>query len=1350
MAGGFLPAALVGKDARVNDQLPGKEPLLIPTPSLTPDEFEDFTERLLHAHRFCTDPVRRVVRVERWGRKGDSQDGIDFEGTWSDGKTAAWQCKRYDDLPVAKVKKFIKECTFEADEYYLVYSGEASRDARDEVANHDKWQLLDRRGLGRLVDDLPLHKRRQVLDATWGVQKRNLLLEVPGEDAFLSLATFASDRQDPGMLLNDCAPLIGRDAESLVLKKALDRSADWAPIILVTGPGGRGKSRLTLEALGVAEIEQPQIPVICLADGRSLDAEALRELPQVPATIFVDDAHRDPAAIAPLLGYLRRAPGTQLVLTSRGTGRDQVRAEIVRKGFRLDQIQEVSVGELSMGQARKLVETLSVGMEFSAALSEHLAAQAVDSPHIAVLATNMMRRGELAGNLALDPGLREQVLLRYQEILSGPVDDFDGDTVRRVLAVFAAIGPVASDDKALASKVADFCHMKVPSYLRLRERLHNRGLLATRSGLTRITPDILADQILERESAIQGQDTGFTAEVWDAFRDTCRARLVVALSELDWRLSSHGGPSIIDNVWAGLWEDLGRLSLASLLSAIKELEPLGYTQPKALLELLEHLRTTITNPPVASPASPEEESTTVDDEADLRAALNLAPITAQDVIELMPPFYGLCAVNAPGLLETALDALWMIRCGDARQPHQYPDHPERVVEDTLGNLGDLPDPSFPDRIAARVEHWLTERTDDQAFVTPLFALKPLLLKEGQRFIAKNRREVAIRHFLVYPSGVRPVRDSIRQILLKAASGPDLPCAGQAVELLGTALEQPRGLGSAAETAVPGESWDADDLATVAALAAVAESTSSSVIRRQIRHQVEWSAQYSNSLQIRYAALTLIKVLDDKPDDLAECLLDHYGQMTSLRGQKESTLADIQAALELEKTARVSSSNSDAYDDYSLLMEGAEALIERRDAERAERLNSVTRSLMTDDLGAALDVIEDCCSQVQLVKRDLEAARGLGPLFRTWATLNPDVIPDLVQKASEGTGGSLDAQIHVLIGKWAENNEQSLLVWLRQALSLRRGIRLAVARAFDSFGWASHQLFSEVYLVGITDSDPEIRNRFLSGCHSLLATHPEATAELLLGSEASSVAITRAIEVAAGYKGVEWGKNLAEAEADAVLRLIDKAGWRNHTVQEVWSGMAGAHPQLVLRHLLGLQATGASLPLDVWGMADAFDVRAAELVEWMMECAKLPDRKPAALVTSLAMGKGVSSKQAAALISAIESLDGPGLVAVLDLLRGVATWPLRQPDLARAIFERAKSSGVNATDEIIRGLRGAMEIRFWSFDNGVSPELNAAYDAAVRLAESESDPLLKGAYAEASDSISYDKERALKLHEDDED
>ncbi|WP_203737956.1 restriction endonuclease, partial [Actinoplanes italicus] len=277
------------------DPLPGKEPTLPPTPSLLPDQFEDFTERVLSAHRFCPGGIRRVTRVERWGRRGDFQDGIDFEGAFSDRKTAAWQCKRQDKLTPADVREAVRVCTFKADEYYLVFSGEASRDARNEIKKFPRWQLLDRRGLNRMLNDVPLHKRRDVLDQTWDRRTRQFLLNVPGADAFLSLDTFVADRTRSSAPLNDCGPRIGRNAEIEAMRTALNRAHDWPSVVTVAGPGGRGKTRLLTEALQEFQQANPQVPVICLFPGRVVDQAALDELPHTPAVVVVDDAHRDPA-----------------------------------------------------------------------------------------------------------------------------------------------------------------------------------------------------------------------------------------------------------------------------------------------------------------------------------------------------------------------------------------------------------------------------------------------------------------------------------------------------------------------------------------------------------------------------------------------------------------------------------------------------------------------------------------------------------------------------------------------------------------------------------------------------------------------------------------------------------------------------------------------------------------------------------------------------------------------------------------------------------------------------------------------------------------------------------------------
>ncbi|MGK5684075.1 ATP-binding protein [Actinoplanes sp. URMC 104] len=59
--------------------------------------------------------------------------------------------------------------------------------------------------------------------------------------------------------LNDRGPLIGRDAELAALRTALDRSNNYPAVVVVAGPGGRGKTRLLTEALTECEGANPQI-----------------------------------------------------------------------------------------------------------------------------------------------------------------------------------------------------------------------------------------------------------------------------------------------------------------------------------------------------------------------------------------------------------------------------------------------------------------------------------------------------------------------------------------------------------------------------------------------------------------------------------------------------------------------------------------------------------------------------------------------------------------------------------------------------------------------------------------------------------------------------------------------------------------------------------------------------------------------------------------------------------------------------------------------------------------------------------------------------------------------------------
>ncbi|MFD7656016.1 hypothetical protein ACFV4N_18765 [Actinosynnema sp. NPDC059797] len=1293
----------VGRDS----SLPGKNPTLVPTPSLTAGQFEDFTERLLSAHRFCAPPVRKVARVERWGRPGDKQDGIDFEGTFDDGATAAWQCKRYDDFTAAEVRKAVAACTFTADEYYLVLSCEASSLVRAEIARHPRWQVLDRRGLGRLLDDLPLHKRRDVLDATWGVPQRKLLLRMPGEDAFLSLDTFAADRTNPGVVLNDLAPGVGRSVELEQLAVALNRGEDRPMVVLITGPGGRGKSRLLVEAFTCFQQDNLDVPVVFLSPGALLDTAALAELPHEPAVVVVDDAHQYQEGIAPLLTYARKVTGTQLVLAARPSGTSAIRSQITTARFASTQVAHIEVGELAKPEARSLVESLTDGLGLSWGIREYFTEQAVDSPYVAVVAANLIRRGELTAPLSVDTELRQQVLNRYQELALDGVDD---NPARRLLAVYAALGSVDDNDEDLRTQIAGFCGLGVVSVLRLVEQLRDRGVLVNRYGGTRVTPDVLADAVLERETAVGRYDTGFVRELWQEFGPRYGGRLVNELAELDWRLTQQGGPAVFSPVWRAIRAELLEADLGGLHRIIARLGGLTATQPRVLIEALEAVRARL--------------GPLVDDRS-----------RVWRVLRVLAEQYGRCAANAPELLETALDALWALRRSDRRPAYRDPDHPERVITERLANLGRLPDESFPNRILDRVEAWLASPLEDRDAATPLFVLKSLLAKDGHRTVQENQNTFRFNTFLVLPSWARPIRDRIRCILCREASGNDLRRAGAAVELLEHALRAPQPGYGRSVTDEEVLAWEDDDLSTIAVLTEAARGTDGSVVRRLIRRAVTWPAEHALSLPLRHAALVLATELDENDDDLAQLVLGRGDSaILSCRGVPVPTLDQLHAARAAAESEGEGLTEEQRQAGSKQRIQERIALREAAYETLADRV--IDRLVAGGDPAWIVTTLDEMLRQVGATGIERATAPFLLPQI---AQARPDLTADLVRAVVDHTAGPLDQQLRWLLNTWVGLDQGAVLAWLDNLANYRVEIRLAVADAFISGAWVGRGApFVRVRIRGLVDPDRAVRERFLIAVHPLLRVDPVRITELLLASDISAGLATDVLGQACGYDGAGWGAGFGEASAAAVLRLISRTDWSDYVVQQIATAIARKHPVLVLQHLSDLHEQGHRLPTKIGEMADAFDVGAAELVCWLVGAAvQSPDK--AVAVTGLVMS-GVTAKQAEHLCAAVDHLNGEELLALAGVLRIQATWPLSQPNLARRMMHRARMMGQAAAGATRQQIAGAMRPKFWSYGNEASTGLVRLKEKVVEALADEEDEDLAEDFRGVRDWLEKDMAR----------
>ena len=1275
---------------------PDTEPTLLPTPSLDPGPFEDFTDRVLSAHRFCVGLVRKVVEVERWGRRGDGQQGVDIVGKFSDGATAAWQCKRYAKLTPAKVREFVSDCSYPADEYYLVYSGEASASVRAEIAKFPRWALVDRRGLGRLLDELPLHKRRDVLDQTWGRAGRKRLLKVPGEDAFLSLAAFTEVRGKPDRVPNDCGPRVGRQSELSDLGEVLGVDESQPVVVLVTGPGGRGKTRLLVEALTAFEAAHPGIPVLFASAGTRFDSAALAELPQTPAVVIVDDAHQNPEALVPLLAYVGTVPGTQLVLGVRPSGAQAVRTQVALARFSRADVREVVVGELSTREARALTASLTEGLDIPWTGREYFANQAVHSPLVVVVAAHLIRRGELTGPLAVDAGLREQVLARYQELA---LDDIDVPA-RRVLAVYAALGTVVDDDEEVRADIARFCGLDPVVVLRWVERLRDRGVLVSRHGGTQVTPDLLADYVLEQESVADGRDTGFARRLWQSFGERHAGRLVTELAELDWRLRQQDGPSVFASVWESVRAEIEEADLDGVARALSRISGLALTQPRLLIEGLEAVR-----------ARPDASAT--DD------------VRARRVRSTLADLYGECATTEPDLLETALDGLWSLRGLDSTSTNSNTNRAERVVIDKLVNLGTLRHDSFPNRILDRVEMWLAE---PNGVGSPLFAVKPLLEKDGHRTIQEARLTLGFRTYRVSQSWARPVRDRIRTILLCVATGDDLGRAGDAVRLLAVAIRPPQG--GFGDTPFEDEvlGWEDDDLATVATLTEVASGTRSPVIRRLVREAVAWTTERAKSLRLRHAALVLVTRLDTHGDDLAQLVVDTVHSIGTRKMAPVPTIEELHAA-DLARTADAAGLDDHQHQEHRL----REAR-HRRESNQAqvEALTARIVETVCEDGGVARLVrdLDDLLRQVQLAA----PARGVTPLLLCrFADLRPTLTSDLVREVASGPPGLLDQHLPALLCRWADSDEGAFTGWLVGFDDLRHEVREAVADAFVTAGWATRPgTFSDVHRKGSNDPDPALRDRFLLGAHPLLAANPAEVAPHLLRSGITSLTTQRLLEHASEYDGAQWGRGLSREAALAVLDLVDHCGWSDYLVQQIAGGIADTHPELVLDRLAAAAEARDSAPYDPDGIPDAFDRHSDVLARWLATTAV---RSPiaASSVAGVVMSHGMTENQARSLDHTVRTSDTKTLAALTRALNAVDGWPLHHPRLADHVFSAATLADRATADTIRQQVTSAMRPSHWGWSAGVSEELNryrAAADEALTREYENND--LRHAVQETSD------------------
>jgi hypothetical protein len=1111
--------------------------------------------------------------------------------------------------------------------------------------------------------------------------------------AFVTVADYLVSWLDPHRIHHHRAALVGRDAELERLLKDLDPAGRGVSVVLLTGPGGRGKSRLALEALRQAADRWPYVPALVLREGATLDAAAVAELPDGPARLLVEDAHRHSEQhLMALLAHAMKTAGV-VILTTRGIHHPALKQAVYRAGV-VGKDDVIEVGQLDRQATYQLVDELVAGdRRLPDAFLEHLAYQAIDCPFIAVVAVGLAYGEKLdSGPLALDHEFGKAIVHAFADELVGTVPvGIDPQVATRFLRCICAVAPFPVADDALFSKIADFVKASVEDLDAIWQALRDAHVLVEAAGQERVLPELLADEILF--TAVREGSRGFVRRVWQALGQTsARSQLVVNLAEASWRLGASDGSDVYEPVWSDLTGQLDRTNLAAVDEFLAEADVLAEVQAARLGGLLGDILAAL--PKVRRQPRPWSHS-------------DPAAREVEKVLDRAAQLLTRCAISNPALLADVLDQLWSLAPIDARPLNQTPEHPVRLVRERLASWDR---PAAPTVVVTRVEAWLAVPDPTDAVWTPLFALEPLIAKSGMQ-TGWRRDAITFDPYRIVPAATGDLRRRIRDILVHTGCGDFLHRAHEAVELLGSTLDPPTQFAGMKVTADDVLAWESDDLETLHAMTTVAGATTEPLIRRTLRGRVAWHATRAQSDAVRGAALALVTELDEHPeDDLTEALLgapDHL--LPSRRGV---SLPTGRAPYAEEDLGMVLEQRMQAYD--TLRAGVATALWGSHDAQ-----------------GVIATIHERLCT-IGSVRASAHPAPGAGPLLRQICQTRPDQIAALVDAAVNLPENSLDDHLHEVLNSWAWHDIDTFCSMLPNLLQSRTGVRRATARGF-AFEWSALDPRLEAHqMEALRVGDPTLRDQLAAGMAPQLRRTPAATARSLAAfADDASWGITQALQAAGSYDLATWALTLDDEASAAVLDLTQRIGWDDANIQHLVSGIARRLPAPALDALTALAVATRHAP-NVAGLPEALDQHPTEIATWIrgLLAGDVPPRMMFADLLLTAFGTSLTDGAEHALLRVVETADSDQLAHLVRGLRLCDGLVIARPNLVTAILDRAQgTTPADISAEINARLRDLAHPAFWSTAHRgeAAPELLHHRDRIAGHARNETLPAATRAF-----------------------
>lgn len=405
--------------------------------------------------------------------------------------------------------------------------------------------------------------------------------------------------------------------------------SDGRQVAVMMGRTGVGKTKINFAFARGFMRRHKAYELRFAAEGVPLNEASFGELPDVPCVIVVDDAHKRDDIKLLLEGARQRTQPTKVILVTRPWALSKVDVQLGETSYdpseiiRLPEVQPLTLEELTRLAAQAL------GRKY-AGYADQLVRETKDSPLFTVLGGRVIAKENIPPKLFLSSDDFLKVLLaRFSDLLLGEISNrFGVDISRKLLSLLAALNPIGNKNEELLREMSEFLGMSEAELMIALDEFEEGGILIRRGYTLKITPDFIAEYLLENAClTAKGEPTGYADQVYEKFNQFSSTRLYRNLAELDWRVRNSKNPntSLFDGVWRATREKFIAADHFRRKTMLDGLQFVAFLQAKRVLLLAEYA--------MRNPATePEEETwyTRFDHTNVLRAVPAVLEAIAQD------------------------------------------------------------------------------------------------------------------------------------------------------------------------------------------------------------------------------------------------------------------------------------------------------------------------------------------------------------------------------------------------------------------------------------------------------------------------------------------------------------------------------------------------------------------------------------------------------------------------------------------------------------------------------------------------------------------------------------------------